>query len=75
MSKTLGRLSAAQMKHVEFDAPEATVQAILTKQDEIIAKLNVILAAVEVAVDAASLFTALDVAGTKAQLSTIDLKI
>lgn len=72
-SETLGRLSEAEMEKVLFDAPEATVKAILTKQDEIIAKLNLILAAVETATDGNSLFTALDVASIKAEISKIKL--
>jgi len=75
MSKELARLSAEEMKHVVYDAPESMVRAMLTKQDELIAKVNVLLAAVETATDGNSLFTALDVAGTKAVLATIDLKI
>jgi len=72
-SETLGRLSEAEMEKVLFDAPEATVKAILTKQDEIIVKLNLILAAVETATDGNSLFTALDVASIKAEISKIKL--
>lgn len=72
-SETLGRLSDAEKEKVLFDAPEATVRAILTKQDEIIVKLNLILAAVETATDGDSLFTALDTASIKATISKIKL--
>lgn len=74
-SDTLGRLSEAEMERVLLDAPEATVKAILTKQDEIIVKLNLILAAVETATDGNSLFTALDTASIKAVISKIKLFI
>jgi hypothetical protein len=57
----LGRLPAEDLEQdIILDAPEKTVQAILTKQDEIIAKLNQINAAIETATDAASLYTELD---------------
>ena len=72
-SETLGRLSDAEKEKVLFDAPEATVRAILTKQDEIIVKLNLILAAVETATDGDSLFTALDTASIKAEIKKIKL--
>ena len=71
----LGRLSEGEMKHVVSDAPSATVRAILTKQDEIIAKLNLILEAIETSTDAATLFTALDVEEIKSQLAVVELHI
>lgn len=74
-SETLGRLSEAEMEKVLFDAPEATVRAILTKQDEIIAKLNLILVAVEAATDGDTLFTALDTASIKAEIQKIKMFI
>ena len=72
-SDTLGRLPANQMERVLYDASNATTRAILTKQDEIIEKLNLILAAIEVATDAPTLFTALDTAAIKAEVSKIKL--
>lgn len=69
----LGRLNSSEMGLVPYDAPEKTVSAVLTKQDEIIAKLNLILDAIETATDAASLFAALDVAEVKSQLSEVNL--
>ena len=74
-SETLGRLSVNEMEKVLFDAPEATVRAILTKQDEIISKLNLILAAVESATDGDSLFAALDVSDIKAEIQKIKMFI
>jgi hypothetical protein len=74
-SETLGRLSEAEMEKVLFDAPEATVRAILTKQDEIIAKLNLILVAVESATDGDTFFTALDTASIKAEIQKIKMFI
>jgi len=55
----LGRLSVEGMKHVVDDAPEQAVKAILTKQDEILTKLNLLLAAIKGAVDGNTLNTAL----------------
>lgn len=69
----LGRLSTEQMKHVVNDTPSSAGAAVLTKQDEIIAKLNLILEAIEAATDAATLFTALDVAEIKTQLAVVEL--
>lgn len=63
----VGRLPAAtgDDKPIVFDAPNAASKAILTKLDQIIAWQNTVGAAIETATDAASLFTALDVAGIK----------
>jgi hypothetical protein len=69
----LGRLNASEMELVIHDAPEKTVRAILTKQDEILAKLNLIATAIETATDAATLYTELDTAEIKAQLSEVNL--
>jgi 2-hydroxychromene-2-carboxylate isomerase len=74
-SETLGRLPEAQMEKVLFDAPEATVRAILTKQDEIIEKLNLILVAIEASTDGDTLQTALDTADIKAEIQKIKLFI
>lgn len=72
MSEKLGRLSAEEVADsVIFDAPEKTVRAILTKQDEIIAKLNQINAAIEAATDGATLFTELD--AIKSELEELEL--
>lgn len=69
----LGRLNASEMEKVIHDAPEKMVKAILTKQDEILAKLNLIAVAIETATDAASLYTELDSAEIKAEMSEIEL--
>lgn len=68
-----GRLSSVEAQMVINDEPSAKVKAILTKQDEIIAKLNLVLAAIEASTDAATLFTALDVAEIKTQLEVVVL--
>lgn len=69
----LGRLNASEMEKVIHDAPEKTVSAILTKQDEILAKLNLIATAIETATDAATLYTALDTAEIKTQMTEVNL--
>lgn len=56
----LGRLSVDEMEKVIEDAPEQMVKAVLTKQDEILTKLNAILVAIETATDSATLYTELD---------------
>ena len=61
-----GRLSDSEMDNVVKDTPSIQVAAMLTKQDEILAKLNEILASVETATDAASLYT---------ELSALDLSV
>jgi hypothetical protein len=71
---TLGRLPAAEVEAgVILDSPQKMVQAMLTKQDEIITKMNLILAAIEAATDGNSLFTALDTAAIKAAIEKIGL--
>lgn len=55
------------------DGPGAKVKAMLSKQDEILDKLNLILVAIEAANDGNSLFTALDTAEIKAELDKIQL--
>ena len=72
MSESIGRLDPAQSAVLD-DTPSAKVAAMLSKQDEIINKLNAILAAVEAATDGNSLFTGLDTAPIKAQLTKISL--
>lgn len=67
-----GRGKASSVKTNTIPNKSAT-QAILRKQDEIIEKLNLILAAIESATDAATLFTALDVAEIKAELEKVKL--
>jgi hypothetical protein len=69
----VGRLDSAALDEssVTFDAPNMAFKAVLTKQDMIIDKLNTILAAIEAATDGNSLFTALDVAATKAAINKI----
>ena len=54
--------------------PASGEQGILEKQDEIIDKLNAILAAIESATDGYTLFTALDTADIKENLSKLVLK-
>jgi hypothetical protein len=75
---TLGRLDSGLVngtKAVAFDAPEQTVRAILTKLDEVCDRLTAIGAAIELATDGPSLFTALDVAGTKAAVAKLLLTL
>lgn len=67
-----GRGKASSIKTNTVPNKSAT-QAILRKQDEIIEKLNLILAAIESATDAATLFTALDTAEIKAELEKVKL--
>ena len=75
-SETIGRLRSEEVGQPQtHDAPNKTVEAVLTKQDEIIDKLNAILAAIETATDAASLFTALDTAEIKAVISELQFKV
>jgi hypothetical protein len=74
-SETLGRLQDAEMERVLFDAPYATTRAILTKQDEIINKLNLILAAIEASTDGDTLQSALDTSEIKAEIAKIKLFI
>lgn len=69
----IGRLNSVEAQQVMDDNGSVTVKAVLTKQDEIIAKLNAILAAIEVATDAPSLFTALDTSSIKLQLAAVVL--
>lgn len=71
-STSVGRKNRSG-RYVNTIRPESAEQAMLKKQDEIIDKLNSILAAIEAATDAASLFTALDTAQIKAQLEKIKL--
>ena len=54
-----GRLTEDEMKHVVADTPSQSVAAILTKQDEILAKLNALLAAMDGAADGNALNTAI----------------
>lgn len=48
-----------------YDAPENAVKAIIVKLDQIIAWQNAVGEAIESSTDAATLFTALDVAAVK----------
>jgi hypothetical protein len=68
----LGRLPAAEVKEpVVMDQPSMVSQAILTKLDECIDRLNAISTAVETATDAATLFAALDVAEIKSEIQKL----
>ena len=69
----LGRLNTSEMEKVIHDAPEKMVRAILTKQDEILAKLTLITIAIDTATDAASLYTALNTADIKAEMTEVQL--
>jgi len=69
----LGRLNTSEMEKVIHDAPEKMVRAILTKQDEILAKLTLITTAIDTATDAASLYTALNTADIKAEMTEVQL--
>lgn len=65
-----GRLESDEVgKPVIEDNPTKMVQALLTKQDEILAKLNEILDSIDTATDASELYTelaALDLTALKA---------
>jgi hypothetical protein len=71
-STSKGRGKASSIKTNTIPNKSAT-QAILRKQDEIIEKLNLILAAIEAATDGDTLFSGLDTAQIKAQLEKIKL--
>ena len=75
-SETIGRLRTEEVGEPQVhDAPNKTVESVLTKQDEIIDKLNAILLAIETATDAATLFTELDTDAIKAQLAKLKFKV
>lgn len=69
-----GRKGNSVNRFIDTVKPQSAEQAILIKQDEIIDKLNAILAAIEAGTDGDSLFTALDTAPIKANLSKVVLK-
>jgi len=76
MNSNIGRLDTDLVgKVLPHDAPETVVAAILSKQDEIIDKLNSLLVAVEAATDGNTLFTGLDAAGIKATLAKLEFKL
>ena len=54
-----GRLDTNEMEHVIDDNPSSQTAAMLTKQDEVIDKVNEVLLAIDTATDAASLYAAL----------------
>ena len=67
MMEKIGRLpSDEQGKRVVEDNPSKMSQAILTKQDEILEKLNFIIASIDTATDAATLYTELSAIGADA---------
>jgi hypothetical protein len=67
-----GRGKASSIKTNTIPNKSAT-QAILRKQDEIIEKLNLILAAIEASTDGDTLQAALDTAEIKAALEKVKL--
>lgn len=73
----VGRLDAGVVDSgkLVYDAPEQAVKAMLTKLDQVIAWQNAVGAAIETATDAASLFTALDVAAIKAALAKLKFNL
>lgn len=71
-SQTKGRGKAASVKSNTIPNKSAT-QAILRKQDEIIEKMNLILAAIEASTDGDTLQAALDTAAIKAELEKVEL--
>jgi len=67
-----GRLPSAEVAEpLIMDQPSTVSQAILTKLDEITDRLNAIATAIETATDAATLFTELDVAEIKTEISKL----
>jgi hypothetical protein len=59
-SEKIGRLpSDEEGKPIIEDNPTKQTQGVTSKQDEILAKLNLILTAIDTATDAASLYTEL----------------
>jgi len=72
-SNSLGRLPAGRIAPLE-DMSSEKVAAMLSKQDETIAKLNAILAAIGAATDAASLYTQLAAVNT-APISEVILSL
>jgi len=68
----LGRLPAAEAKEpLLLDEPSKVSQAVLTKLDEVIDRLNAIAVAIEVSTDGATLQTQLDTAAIKAEISKL----
>lgn len=68
----LGRLPAAEANApLLLDEPSKVSQAVLTKLDEVITKLNSIAAAIESSTDGATLQTALDTAEIKTEISKL----
>lgn len=69
-----GRRQGASLKKTNTIRPKSAEQGMLLKQDEIIDKLNLILAAIEASTDGDTLQAALDTAQIKAALSKLSLR-
>jgi len=54
-----GRLDSNEMENVIEDTPSNQTAAMLTKQDELVDKVNEVLAAIGAATDAATLYSGL----------------
>ena len=73
MAMADGRASDSEMLNVVDDQPSSASRAVLKKQDEIIAKLNAVLAAIDGAADGNALNTALQLVDL-ASVSVVDVK-
>jgi hypothetical protein len=68
----LGRLPEAEVKEpMLMDQPSVVSQAMLTKMDEIIDRLNAIASAIEASTDGDSLQSGLDVAEIKSEIQKL----